>query len=70
MGGAVRVACINAPARACRVSVRVTRRGRTVAFLRARVRVGTARQLGVPARGRLTVRASDPDGRWRTAYAE
>ncbi|MDA0183257.1 hypothetical protein OJ997_23300, partial [Solirubrobacter phytolaccae] len=53
----LRVACINAPARACRV--RASAGGRTVT---ANVRRGQARVLTVP-RGRLQVRTIDPDGR-------
>lgn len=53
----LRVACINAPARTCRV--RASAGGRTVTRT---VRRGQARVLSVP-RGRLQVRTVDPDGR-------
>lgn len=56
-GGRVRVACINAPARACRL--RASAGGRTVSTT---VRRGQARVLSVP-RGRLQVRTLDPGGR-------
>lgn len=54
-GGRVRVACINAPTRACRVRVGA----RTVL-----VRRGQARVISAP-RGPLRVRTVDPDGRSR-----
>lgn len=53
----LRVACINAAARTCRV--RASARGRTVT---ATVRRGQARVISVP-RGQLRVRTVDPDGR-------
>ena len=52
-GGRVRVACINAPTRACRVRVGA----KTVS-----VRRDQARVINVP-RGPLRVRTVDPDGR-------
>lgn len=69
----VRVACINAPARACRVSARLTSRGRSAGRADARVRRGSTRLIEIPLRARrgrlrLTVRVTDPDGRTRTVY--
>jgi hypothetical protein len=73
----VRVACISAPARSCRVRAQVrTRGGTTVGRASGRVRVGAAEVLALRLSSarhragtlRLTVTVTDPDGRSRVAY--
>jgi hypothetical protein len=68
------VACLNAPAAACRVDARLhTLSGRPAGRLALRIPRGGWRALRIPLKAhsrqyRLTVRVTDPDGRTRTVY--